>query len=327
MLSVVQSLTPIWPCDGSVKQGMIQSQKVSIVTCGENLLTRTFYVNGEFVAENEARISVLDRGFLFADAVYEVTSVLDGRLIDNTNHMTRLRRSLAELSMDSPGSDKEIVAIQEELVSRNNLNEGLVYLQISRGAADRDFAFPQNIEPSLVMFTQEKNLLTSPKAETGLSVITVDDIRWSRRDIKTVGLLAPVLAKQAAAAAGADDAWMVEDGYVTEGSSNNAYIIDENGVVMTRHLGNEILSGITREAVLKLSDVCQIQVVENPFTPEQAYQAKEAFITSASMFVMPVVSIDGHTIGDGKPGDVTKRLRDLYISIARERSDFSHVEA
>ena len=290
-------------------------------------MTRTFYVNGEFVAENEARISVLDRGFLFADAVYEVIPVLDGRLIDNTNHMTRLRRSLAELSMDSPGSDKEIVAIQEELVSRNNLNEGLVYLQISRGAADRDFAFPQNIEPSLVMFTQEKNLLTSPKAETGLSVITVDDIRWSRRDIKTVGLLAPVLAKQAAAAAGADDAWMVEDGYVTEGSSNNAYIIDENGVVMTRHLGNEILSGITREAVLKLSDVCQIQVVENPFTPEQAYQAKEAFITSASMFVMPVVSIDGHTIGDGKPGDVTKRLRDLYISIARERSDFSYVEA
>ncbi len=288
-------------------------------------MTRTFYVNGEYVAENEARISVLDRGFLFADAVYEVTSVLGGRLIDNKNHLIRLQRSLAELSMDSPCSDDEIEAIQEELVRRNDLREGLVYLQVSRGAADRDFGFPDDTTPSLVMFTQEKNLLSSPKAETGLSVITVDDIRWQRRDIKTVGLLAPVLGKQAAKKAGVDDAWMVEDGYVTEGTSNNAYIIDENGVVMTRHLGNEILSGITREAVMKLSDACQVQVIEQPFTPEQAYRAKEAFITSASMFVMPVVSIDGHTIGDGKPGDVTKRLRELYISIARERTDFSDV--
>lgn len=290
-------------------------------------MNRTFYVNGEYVAENEARISVLDRGFLFADAVYEVTSVLDGRLIDNANHLKRLQRSLSELSMDSPCSDKEIVAIQEELVRLNNLQEGLVYLQVSRGAADRDFGFPDDASPTLVMFTQEKNLLSSPKAETGLSVITVEDIRWSRRDIKTVGLLAPVLGKQAAAKAGVDDAWMVEDGFVTEGTSNNAYIIDEDGVVLTRHLGREILSGITREAVMKLSDTCQVQVQEKPFTPEQAYRAQEAFITSASMFVMPVVSIDGHTIGDGKPGQVTKRLRELYISIARESADFSHVVA
>lgn len=290
-------------------------------------MSRTFYVNGEFVAEQDAKVSVLDRGFLFADAVYEVSSVLDGQLIDNANHMARLRRSLSELSMDSPASDAEIEAAQKELITRNSLNEGLVYLQVSRGAADRDFGFPQKTKPTLVMFTQEKNLLSSPKAKTGLSVITIPDIRWQRRDIKTVGLLAPVLGKQAAAEAGADDAWMVEDGFITEGTSNNAYIVSQDGVIHTRHLGNEILSGITREAVRKLSDACQIRVVEKPFTVEQALQAKEAFITSASMFVMPIVSIDGHSIGNGKPGELTMRLREMYIDIAREHCDFSVVEA
>ena len=290
-------------------------------------MSRTFYVNGEFVAEQDATVSVLDRGFLFGDAVYEVSSVLDGRLIDNTNHMIRLRRSLSELSMDSPASDAEIVAAQEELITRNNLREGLVYLQVSRGAADRDFGFPQQTKPTLVMFTQEKNLLASPKAETGLSIITVPDIRWKRRDIKTVGLLAPVLGKQAAAEAGVDDAWMVEDGFITEGTSNNAYIVSHDGVIHTRQLGNEILSGITRAAVQKLSEACQIRVVEKPFTVEQALQAKEAFITSASMFVMPVVSIDGQSIGDAKPGELTMRLREMYIDIAREHCEFSTVEA
>ena len=290
-------------------------------------MSRTFYVNGNYVPEEQAVVSVLDRGFLFADAVYEVTSVLAGRLIDNAGHLSRLQRSLAELQMNSPLNDADIVAAQQKLVELNELSEGLVYLQISRGVADRDFGFPADATPTLVMFTQQKNLLSSPKAESGLSVISVPDIRWARRDIKTVGLLGPVLGKQAAVEAGADDAWLVEDGVVTEGSSNNAYIVTQDGAIQTRQLGNEILSGITRQAVLKLAEACQLQIIEKPFTIEEAQNAQEAFITSASMFVMPVVSIDGQDVADGKPGELTRKLRELYIEIARQTGDFDDVEA
>ncbi len=289
-------------------------------------MSRTFFVNGEFVAEADAKVSVLDRGFLFADAVYEVSSVLDGKLIDNDAHMKRLHRSLSELSMQAPASDAEILAAQQKLVTLNDLNEGLVYLQVTRGAADRDFAFPKDATPTLVMFTQAKNLLDSPQAKTGIKIISVPDIRWQRRDIKTVGLLAPALAKQAAVEAGVDDAWMVEDDLVTEGSSNNAYIVHHDGTIQTRHLGNEILSGITREAVLKLCALTQHQYLEKPFTIEEAKNAKEAFITSASSFVMPVVNIDGKNVGDGRPGEISARLRELYIDIAREKGVFTGVQ-
>ena len=289
-------------------------------------MSRTFFVNGEFVAEADAKVSVLDRGFLFADAVYEVSSVLDGKLIDNDAHMKRLHRSLSELSMQAPASDAEILAAQQKLVTLNDLNEGLVYLQVTRGAADRDFAFPKDATPTLVMFTQAKNLLDSPQAKTGIKIISVPDIRWQRRDIKTVGLLAPALAKQAAVEAGVDDAWMVEDDLVTEGSSNNAYIVNHDGTIQTRHLGNEILSGITREAVLKLCALTQHQYLEKPFTIEEAKNAKEAFITSASSFVMPVVNIDGKNVGDGRPGEISARLRELYIDIAREKGFFTGVQ-
>jgi len=285
-------------------------------------MSRTFYVNGDYVPEAEATVSVLDRGFLFADAVYEVSSVIDGKLIDNDAHLARLHRSLGEISIDAPISDTALVEAQEKLLALNEVEEGLVYLQISRGAADRDFAFPENTTPTLVMFTQKKNLLDSAKAKTGLSVISVPDIRWERRDIKTVGLLGPVLAKQAAAEAGADDAWMIEDGFVTEGSSNNAYIVHSDGTIQTRHLGNEILSGITRQAVLRLCGMSQHKFLEKPFTIEEARNAKEAFITSASTFVMPVTSIDGREIGDGEPGSVTRKLRELYIEIARDKGNF-----
>jgi len=290
-------------------------------------MSRTFYVNGNYVPEEEAVVSVLDRGFLFADAVYEVTSVLDGKLIDNTGHLFRLRRSLGELQMSSPLADADIVGAQEKLLELNGLTEGLVYLQISRGVADRDFGFPANTTPTIVMFTQQKNLLTSAKADTGLTVISVPDIRWARCDIKTVGLLGPVLAKQAAVEAGVDDAWLTDDGVVNEGSSNNAYIVTRDGAIQTRQLGSEILNGITRQAVLRLAEACQMQVIEKPFTIEDAQNAQEAFITSASMFVMPVVSIDGHDIGDGKPGELTRKLRELYIEIARQEGDFNKVEA
>lgn len=279
-------------------------------------MSRIFYVNGSFVDEQDAKISVLDRGFLFADAVYEVSSILNGKLIDNRAHLQRLQRSLSELSMAPACSDEELVSAQHQLVALNNVQEGLLYLQVSRGVADRDFAFPKNPTSSLVMFTQEMPLIDKPSAQTGIDVISVPDIRWARRDIKTVGLLAPSLAKQQALDAGAHDAWMVEEGYVTEGTSNNAYIVHGDNVIQTRHLGNEILSGITRNAVLRFADEAGYKIVEEPFTVDAVRNANEAFFTSASAFVTPVVSIDGHSIGTGKPGPVSTRLRQIYIDTA-----------
>lgn len=279
-------------------------------------LNRTVYVNGDYLPEENAKISVFDRGFLFADAVYEVTSVVDGKLVDSAAHLARLARSLAELGMDMPMPGEEIEAIQHELVTRNGLDEGGIYLQVGRGAADRDFAMPQNATQSVVMFTQARKLVDNPTAEHGISVITVDDIRWRRRDIKTVQLLAPSLAKQAALDAGADDAWMVEDGHVTEGTSNNAHLVVD-GKLVTRPLSNAILHGITRRAMLRLAEEDGIEIEERIFTVTEAQAAQEAFITSATSFVMPVVKIDGKPVGDGKPGPLTKRLRALYIEEAR----------
>ena len=280
-------------------------------------MSRIVYVNGQFVPETEAHVSVFDRGFLFADGVYEVSSVLDRGLVDNDAHLARLERSLGELGMDSPASAEEIVRVQEELIARNDLDEGIVYLQITRGPADRDFAYPAEPEPTLVMFTQKKALVDNPAAAMGIEVITVPELRWQRRDVKTVGLLAASMAKQAALNAGAEDAWMVEDGFVTEGSSNNAYIVTRGGVVVTRHLGNEILHGITRASVLRLARERQIAVEERAFTVEEAKNAAEAFITSASAFVIPVIGLDGEAIGDGRPGPITRRLREIYIDSAR----------
>lgn len=279
-------------------------------------MTRTVYVNGEFVAENAAKISVFDRGFLFADAVYEVTAVVDGKLIDNPGHIQRLHRSLDELSINAPATDDEIIAVQKKLIALNGLVEGGIYLQVSRGEADRDFAYSKDMRSSLVMFTQAKNLTSPAAATSGISVVSMPDIRWKRRDIKTVGLLAQSMAKQAALDAGANDAWMVEDGFVTEGSSNNAFIVDQQGVIITRQLGSEILHGITRAAVLELVKEKNLELQERPFTIEEALQAREAFSTSASTFVYPVVSIDGHQIGNGEPGPVSNELRQVYLKTA-----------
>jgi len=275
-------------------------------------MSRIVYVNGAYVPEEEARVSVFDRGFLFADAVYEVTSVLDGRLIDFPGHAARLDRSLAELEMARPVSDAALLEIHRALVARNGVEEGLVYLQVTRGAADRDFAFPEAATPTLVLFTQAKTLRESPAAASGLRVVTLPDLRWGRRDIKTVQLLYPSMGKMAAKKAGADDAWMVEDGAVTEGTSNNAYIV-KGGRIVTRHLGTEILHGITRAAVLRFAREAQMEVEERPFTVEEAKAADEAFVTSASAFVMPVVEIDGTPLGDGRPGPIAARLREIYI--------------
>ena len=282
-------------------------------------MSRIVYVNGEYLPEEEATISIFDRGFLFADGVYEVTSVLGGKLIDFDGHAKRLERSLSELDMDAPATKGELLEIHRELVARNGIEDGLVYLQVTRGAADRDFLFPEpGTAPSLVLFTQSKpGLADNPAAKTGMKIITIEDQRWGRRDIKTVQLLYPSMGKMMAKAAGCDDAWMVEDGAVTEGTSNNAYIV-KDGKIITRHLGNEILHGITRAAVLRFAREAQMQVEERAFTVDEAKNADEAFVTSASAFVMPVVEIDGVTLGDGTPGAVATRLREIYLDESRK---------
>ena len=280
-------------------------------------MTRIVYVNGDYLPEAEAKVSVFDRGFLMADAVYEVTSVMDGKLIDFGGHVKRLARSLAELDMPAPMDADELLAIHREMVVRNDLKDGMIYMQVSRGVADRDFGWSVDMTPSLVLFTQEKNLADNPVAERGLRVITVPDQRWGRRDIKTVQLLYPSMGKMAAKKAGVDDAWMVEDGHVTEGTSNNAWIV-KDGRIVTRHLGNEILAGITRAAVMRMAREAQMTVEERPFTPDEARAADEAFITSASAFVLPVVEVDGAKLGDGTPGPVARRLRAIYLDEARQ---------
>ncbi len=282
-------------------------------------MSRIVYVNGEYLPEEEAKISVFDRGFLFADGVYEVTSVIDGKLLDYEGHARRLARSLSELDLAAPATDAEMLEIHRELVTRNGLTEGMIYMQVTRGAdADRDFVFPDPaaVSSSLVLFTQAKALVDHPAAERGMRVISVEDIRWGRRDIKTVQLLYPSMGKMMAKKAGVDDAWMVEDGHVTEGTSNNAYIV-KGGRIVTRHLGPEILSGITRAAVLRFAREAQMEVEERAFSIEEAQQADEAFVTSASTFVMPVVEIDGTPLGDGVPGPVARRLREIYIEESR----------
>ncbi len=283
-------------------------------------MTRTVFLNGDYLPETEAKVSVFDRGFLMADGVYEVTSVLGGKLIDFQGHCVRLARSLSELEMKNPYSDAEWLAIHREMVARNSIVDGMIYLQVTRGnPGDRDFAYPgPETEPTVVLFTQSKpGLAENPAAKTGWKVISIPDIRWGRRDIKTVQLLYPSMGKMAAKKAGVDDSWFVEDGVVTEGTSNNAYIVKGNKII-TRALSNDILHGITRAAVLRFAVEAQMEVEERAFTIAEAQGADEAFITSASAFVMPVVNVDGKAVGTGKPGAVVARLREIYLDEMRK---------
>lgn len=283
-------------------------------------MTRIVHVNGAYLPEAEARISVFDRGFLMADGVYEVTSVLDGKLIDFAGHCARLARSLGALEITNPHSDAEWLAIHREMVAKNGLVDGMIYLQVTRGnPGDRDFAYPgPEVAPTVVLFTQSKpGLAENPAARSGWKVISIPDIRWGRRDIKTVQLLYPSMGKMMAKKAGVDDSWFVEEGLVNEGTSNNAYIVRGNRII-TRQLSEAILHGITRAAVLRFAREAQMEVEERPFTIAEAQEADEAFITSASAFVMPVVEVDGVAVGSGLPGPVVARLREIYLEEMRK---------
>jgi len=274
---------------------------------------RTVYVSGNYVPENEAKISVFDRGFLFADAVYEVTSVIDGKLIDFAGHMKRLQRSMSELDMLNNVNEETLLDIHRKLVVKNNLTEGLIYLQVTRGSADRDFVFTDDTPHGIVLFTQAKKLVENPLAKRGQSILIVEDLRWGRSDIKSVQLLYSSLMKTRAKKAGADDVWLQCDDMITEGSSNNAYIVTENREIITHNLSNDILHGITRSAVLECAEKLQMKVIERAFSISELKNAAEAFSTSASGFVNPVVKCENVLIGDGCPGPVSKTLREVYI--------------
>jgi D-alanine transaminase len=276
---------------------------------------RTVYLNGAFVDERDARVSIFDRGYLFADGVYEVVPVCAGRLIDQAPFIARLDRSLRELRIAWPCTPQDYVAFHDELIRRNNLDEGMIYSQVTRGVADRDFAFPSGVKPAVIAFTQAKAIIANPLAETGVRVVTVEDIRWKRRDIKSIALLGQVLSKQEAAEQGAFEGWMVEDGMITEGTSSTAYIV-KNGVIVTRPLSRAILPGIRRRVLIELGQRHGIAIEERPFALVEALAADEAMLTSASNFVLPVVAIDGKPVGTGKPGPVARRLREIYIAAA-----------
>lgn len=282
---------------------------------------RTVYLNGVFLPEDQAQVSIFDRGFLFADAVYEVTAVVRGKMLDFEGHMARLRRSLAELDMEDRFSEVDLLDIHRKLIKKNALDEGLIYLQVTRGAADRDFDFSElSSDPTLVLFTQAKSLRANVLAGRGQNILLVDDLRWGRADIKTTQLIYASLMKTRAKKSGADDVWLCQNGKITEGSSSNAYIVNAAGEIVTRDLSNDILNGITRRAVLDVARLHQLKVTERAFSIEELKSAKEAFSTSASGFVNPVVRVDDSVIGDGKPGAIAKALRESYIATRFENA-------
>ena len=282
-------------------------------------MSRTVYVNGSYLPEEQATISIFDRGYVFGDGIYEVAAVLDGKLVDSPRHKWRLEKSLAAVQIPMPLPWEELEDMQRELVRLNDLDQGLVYYQVTRGAADRDFSYTSaDLTPTLSAFTQAKSLDPDPLALKGVKLVSCPDIRWQRRDIKSLALLGQVMAKQLAKEAGAFEAMMVEEGFVTEGGSSSLFMIDDQNQLIVRPGGGEdILPGLTRMAMLELAEQSQVTIVERRFTPEELYSAKEAFLTAATLFAMPVVQADDRIIGDGTPGPLTCKLRDLLLKAAR----------
>ena len=274
-------------------------------------MNRIVFVNGIYTKEHEAVISIFDRGFIFGDGIYEVVPVIYGKLIDTNYFLERLERSLFELSISWPCSEQDYIEMMENLIEKNELKEGIVYSQVTRGPADRDFPFPETTKPGIVAFTSRMEILNNPDFETGIAVATTPDIRWKRRDIKSINLLGQVLAKQDAISQDSKEAWMVENGQITEGASSSAYIV-KNSVLITRPLSNAILPGIRRRTILEIAEDANIAIEERAFSVAEAKTADEALISSATAMVLGVTSIDGSLIGDGTPGPITKKLRKLY---------------
>lgn len=281
-------------------------------------MPRIAYVNGQYVPHHTAAIHVEDRGLQFADGVYEVVALVNGRLADARGHLDRLERSLRELRISMPMRRASMELVMKELVRRNRVKNGALYMQITRGVAPRDFRFPKDAAPGFIMTLRNVTYDIPARKLAGKKAVTVPDIRWKRVDIKTTGLLAQALAKQAAIDAGADEAWMVdEDGYITEASASNAWIVDKKGNLVTRPAkGNKILKGVTRTGIQALCKKEGIRLIERPFTVKEALQAREAFTTAATALVVPIVSIDGKKIGDGKPGNLTGKIMDIYFAYA-----------
>jgi D-alanine transaminase len=275
-------------------------------------MKKTVFLNGEFLPEDEAKVSIFDRGFLFADGVYEGIPVVHGKMMDTTPFLERFDRSLKSLDLSWPMSKEAYLEMLETLIAKNNLQEGLLYTQVTRGVAPRNFEFPKGLTPTCMAFSFEKQILDHPDATEGIRVVTTEDIRWKRRDIKSLMLLGQCVAKEQAVSQGADEGWMVEDGYVTEGTSSSAYIV-KDGVVITRPLSNAILPGIRRRLLLEIAPQHGIMVEQRAFTVEEAYAADEAFLSSATSIVYPIIEIDGRAIGTGRPGPVSKKLRALYL--------------
>jgi len=277
-------------------------------------LSRIAYVNGRYLRHAEASVHIEDRGYQFADGIYEVCGIRGGKLRDERLHLERLQRSLRELRMDMPVSLSALKVILREVVRRNRIANGMVYFQVTRGVAPRDHPFPADAQASLVVTAKRLNEARVAVSVTrGVDVVTMPDQRWARRDIKSVALLPNVLAKQAAREAGAYEAWLVDrEGFVTEGASTNAWIVDREGRLITRPEGPDILSGVTRSVLLRAARAEGVEVVERPFTPEEAKSAREAFISASSAIIIPVVRIDGHPVGNAAPGSTTLRLREAY---------------
>ena len=272
------------------------------------------WLNGFFVDESNAHVSIFDRGLLFGDGVYEVAAVYNGQLLDADLHLARLARSLNAISIPMTMPVEEWATVMQTLATRNDVREGLVYLQVTRGVAERDFPFPLDVVPTMFSYARPKLLRDDPNA-SGVRLHAVPDIRWARRDIKSTALLAQVLAKQAARVAGAFEAMMHDDGVVTEGGSSNVWIV-QDGVMITRPLSRDILAGITRDVTRELADELQLPIVERPFTVGEAFGADECFMTSATSFLLPVTQIDEHAIADGRAGPIASQLRAAYIARA-----------
>lgn len=283
-------------------------------------MNKQVYVNGKYIDKKDAVVSVFDRGFLFADSVYEVTAVINGFLVDWKAHFSRLKNSLKEINLNFNIQEKDIFSIQKNLIEKNKIKEGLVYIQVTRGIGERDFNFSETqFKPTIVIFTQEKKILNTDRAKEGIKIVTLEEKRWKRRDIKTTQLLASSMAKSEASKIGKDDCWFIENGFITEGSSSNAFIINDNNEVITRELSHNLLGGITRSSLLHFCKKNNMKFRESKFTELEAKNANEAFITSATNFVVPVIEIDGDKVGKGVVGSHVKKFQKLYLNEIQKR--------